>query len=125
MSGAKGGGLVFKITTIQAWREAVAGGAFTGSPDDARDGFVHLSAADQVPATAEKYFRSVSDLVLVAFRAEDLTDAVKWEPSRGGALFPHYYGALPTGAARWVRPLPLDETGLPRVGEALCAKADA
>lgn len=125
MSGMAATVLVFKITSRQAWDAAVAKGAFTGSPDDARDGFIHLSDAGQLTGTANKYFSRKPDLVLVAFAAEDLSPALKWEPSRGGALFPHYYGALPVAAARWVRALPLDQSGAPRVLEALEPKADA
>ena len=125
MSDSTNSSLVFKITTRLAWLEAAAAGAFLGSPDDARDGFVHLSAADQLTGTANKYFSSVPDLVLVAFRAEDLSDALRWEPSRGGALFPHYYGALPTRAACWVHPLPLAADGSPDIGQALQLKAEA
>lgn len=125
MSDSTSPSMVFKIVTRQAWEHALSLGVFTGSPDDARDGFIHLSAADQLTGTANRYFSSVPGLVLVAFRTEDLSDGLKWELSRGGALFPHYYGALPAGTARWVCPLPLDADGRPRIDEALQSKADA
>lgn len=96
---------VFKIVAADDWRKAIATGAFCGSADDRRDGFIHLSAASQVAATYEKYFRNQSDLVLVAFDSAALGPDLKWETSRGGALFPHYYGALPAALALWQRPI--------------------
>jgi len=111
--------LVFKITTAAAWAEACVAGSFAGSADDVRDGFIHLSDAAQLTDTANKYFSRRPDLVLVAFRASDLSRKLVWEPSRGGALFPHYYGALPVAAACWSAPLPLDMNGRPCVDETL------
>lgn len=111
--------LVYKIATRRAWIEAEAVGAFGGSPDDQRDGFIHLSSRPQLTATANKYFTGTSDLVLVAIAAAALGKSLVYEPSRGGELFPHYYGALPVKAARWVRPLPLDEAGMPCVAATL------
>ena len=110
---------VYNITTRMAWDDAVVHGAFMGSADDLRDGYIHLSAAQQLAATAQKYFAGVDGLVLVAFALTALGAALKWEPSRGGDLFPHYYGALPVTAANWVRPLPLDLSGVPCVADAL------
>lgn len=98
--------LVFKICPAGAWAAAQAAGHYAGSPDDARDGFIHLSAADQVEATLARHFAGQDGLLLVAFNAADL-GGLRWEASRGGALFPHLYGVLATGAARWVKPLPL------------------
>jgi uncharacterized protein (DUF952 family) len=97
---------VYKIVSEQDWAEAMARGRFDGSADDIRDGFIHLSAEDQWAETARKWFAGRDGLVLVAFEAEDLGPALKWEPSRGGALFPHLYGPLPTAAAVGRRPLP-------------------
>ena len=104
---------IYKITTVQAWDEAVKSGAFAGSADDVRDGFIHLSAAHQVAVTARKYFSGVEGLVLVAVAPDALGPVLKWEPSRGGDLFPHCHGPLPVQAARWVRALPLDSSGVP------------
>ena len=70
------------------------GGAFSGSPADIADGYIHLSTADQLPGTIEKHFAGQNDLWLVAVDLEAEGDRVKWEPSRGGALFPHLYGTL-------------------------------
>jgi len=100
---------------LQAWAQAQSSLFFIGSADDIRDGFIHLSAAHQLTTTANKYFCGQADLVLVAFCAGDLSPHLVWEPSRGGDLFPHYYGALPAVAALSVRPVPLDEHGVPRV----------
>jgi len=104
---------VFKILPQADWYAAVLCGHYDGSADDRRDGFIHLSAADQVAGTAIKHFARQDGLVLVALDAERLGSALRWEPSRGGALFPHLYAALPVAAAVWVRPLPLGEGGVP------------
>jgi uncharacterized protein (DUF952 family) len=80
-------------------------GVFRGSPDDRRDGFIHFSTAAQVRGTLEKYFAGESGLVLIAVAAGKLGAALKWEPSRGGALFPHLYGDLSLTAVLWSRPL--------------------
>lgn len=90
-------------------------GAFAGSRDDLRDGFVHLSAGHQLAGTLAKYFRNQDDLLLIAFRSSDLGPGLKFEPSRGGELFPHLYGPLPTALAVWQRPLKLGPDGVPVV----------
>jgi len=92
-------------------------GRYDGSSDDRRDGFIHFSAADQLGGTLAKYFRDRPDLVLVAFETAALGDALKFEPSRGGDLFPHLYGSLPTALALWQRPLELGADGVPLVKE--------
>jgi uncharacterized protein (DUF952 family) len=106
--------VVYKIMTRQEWDRACTAGSYEGSPDDARDGYIHLSAASQIPGTAEKYFRGQSDLILIAFKASDLAPHLKWEPSRNGQLFPHVYASLPAERALWTTPMPLDENGIPR-----------
>lgn len=103
--------LIFKITPEAAWRAAQAAGRYEGAPIDLKDGFIHLSAPDQVAETAAKHFAGQEDLLLVAFEAEALGPALRWEPSRGGALFPHLYRALDPGEAAWVSPLPLGPEG--------------
>jgi uncharacterized protein (DUF952 family) len=87
------------------WREAERGGVYDGSADDKRDGFIHFSTAEQTLGTYEKYFNGKPDLMLAAIDAAALGAALKWEPSRGGALFPHLYGSLPLSAVRWSRVL--------------------
>jgi uncharacterized protein (DUF952 family) len=103
--------LVYKICSRALWSEADRAGVFRGAPVDLADGFIHFSTADQVRETAAKHFAGVDDLLLVAVDAEALGPALKWEPSRGGALFPHLHGALSVAAARWVEPLPLGPDG--------------
>lgn len=104
--------LVFKIADAADWRRAEADGAFGGAPVDLRDGFIHLSTAAQVAETAARHFAGTAGLVLAAFEAEALGDGLRFEPSRGGDLFPHLYGPLPAAAARWVEPLPLSPAGV-------------
>jgi uncharacterized protein (DUF952 family) len=102
---------IYKICDAAAWRSAECVGEFTGAPVDLADGYIHFSAADQAEETAAKHFAGRPDLVLVAVAAEALGPALKWEPSRGGALFPHLYGRLPLHAVRWAKPLPLSPDG--------------
>jgi uncharacterized protein (DUF952 family) len=102
---------VYKICTASEWHTAEREGAYRGSAHDHRDGFIHFSAADQVRATAARHFAGRRDLVLVSIDPDALGAALKWEPSRGGALFPHLYGNLPLAAVRRVVPLPLGADG--------------
>lgn len=102
---------VYKIAGRDAWAEAEAAGVFLGAPVDLADGFIHFSAADQVAETAARHFAGLSDLLLVAVDAARLGDALVWEPSRGGALFPHLYGPLPLSAVLWAKPLPVGPDG--------------
>jgi uncharacterized protein (DUF952 family) len=102
---------VYKICPAALWRDAAGAGVFHGSPVDRRDGYIHFSTAAQVAETAAKHFAGQGDLVLVAVDADKLGAALKWEPARGGALFPHLYGALDPGTVRRVDPLPLGPDG--------------
>lgn len=102
---------IYKILSASEWREAEQAGAYRGSAVDIKDGFIHFSTAEQAAETAAKWFAGQRDLALVAVDADALGDKLKWEPSRGGALFPHLYGELPLKAVLRVDPLPLDETG--------------
>jgi uncharacterized protein (DUF952 family) len=101
--------IIYKIAPAALWREAVEKGSFSGSPIDLEDGFIHFSTAAQAHATAAKHFAGAADLVLVAIATGGLD--LKWEPSRGGDLFPHLYAALPMTAVQWVKPLPLGANG--------------
>lgn len=109
----KAGAMLYKIVAREEWLAAVATGLYLGSSDDVRDGFIHLSASHQVRGTAEKYFQGQTDLLLVSVDGARLGEALKWEPSRGGDLFPHVYGPLPTSAAVSYVDLPLNAEGLP------------
>ena len=102
---------IYKILPRDMWEAAVAAGSFNGSPVDLADGFIHFSTAAQVRDTAAKHFAGATDLVLVAVPAAAMGDAIRWEPSRGGDLFPHLYGPLPVAAASWVKPLPIGADG--------------
>jgi len=100
--------VIYKIATAAQWRAAEAAGHFDGAPVDIADGFIHFSDSGTVRETAARHFAGQEGLVLAAVDAERLGDALKWEVSRGGALFPHLYAALPLEAVLWTRPLPLD-----------------
>ncbi|NND98599.1 MAG: DUF952 domain-containing protein [Pirellulaceae bacterium] len=102
---------LYKVVTRSQWRVAESDGVFRGSEVDIADGFIHLSAADQTIETVAKHFAGQSDLMLIAVDAAALGDTVRWEPSRGGALFPHVYGDLPLTAVRGVQPLPIGDDG--------------
>ena len=104
--------LVYKLVDRPSWTAAEAAGVFTGSPVDARDGFIHFSTAAQVRETAARHFAGQRDLLLVAVDAARLGDGLRWEPSRGGALFPHLYGPLSLDAVRSVVDVPLDAAGV-------------
>ena len=97
---------IYKICGRGSWQAAERAGSYRGSDVDARDGFIHFSTGAQVAETAARHFARQSDLILIAVDGDALGDALKWEPSRGGDLFPHLYAALPLGAVRWARPLP-------------------
>lgn len=102
---------IYKICPAPAWREAERRGVFRGSADDHRDGFIHFSTAAQVPGTAAKHFAGQAGLFLVAVDAAALGDALRWEPSRGGDLFPHLYGELDLGAVTGIFDLRLRPDG--------------
>ncbi|MBX3583508.1 MAG: DUF952 domain-containing protein [Rhizobiaceae bacterium] len=101
--------IVYKICSEQLWQEAKRQGHFDGAAIDLADGFIHFSTASQVRETAAKHFSGQHDLVLVAVPAKQLGPALKWEVSRGGALFPHLYASLDLSVVLWTRPLPLDD----------------
>jgi uncharacterized protein (DUF952 family) len=103
--------MVYKICRADEWGEAEKTGAFHGSGVDSMDGYIHLSAPDQVVETAAKHFAGMADLVLVAVDGAALGPALKWEAARGGALFPHLYAPLPLHAVVWTRPLPIGPEG--------------
>ena len=98
--------IVYKIVPASLWREAERKGVFEGAAIDLTDGFIHFSTGPQAQETADKHFRGQSDLLLVAVEAEAFGDSMKWEVSRGGALFPHLYAPLEISAALSVARIP-------------------
>ena len=103
---------IYKILSSSAWHEALARGMFAGSEHDVRDGFIHFSTGAQVAETASKHFAGIPGLLLLSVSVDALAHALRWEPSRGGALFPHLYGELATSAVTRVEPLQLDANGV-------------
>jgi uncharacterized protein (DUF952 family) len=95
---------IYKILDAAEWAASEMRGHFGGSEVDRRDNFIHFSTAAQVHETARRHFAGRQNLMLVAVNADSL-EAIKWEPSRGGELFPHLYGPLPVSATRWVKPI--------------------
>jgi uncharacterized protein (DUF952 family) len=102
---------IYKILPARLWADAIEAGTFRGAAIDLEDGYIHFSTAAQVRETAAKYFAGVQELVLVAVPVDVLGTALEWEPSRGGALFPHLYAPLAVGLASWVKPLPVGDDG--------------
>ena len=103
--------LIFKIVASDEWRAADTAGTFAGAEVDRADGYIHFSTAAQAPETAARWFAGRRDLTLVAVDADAVGADLRWEPSRGGALFPHLYAPLRMSAVRWSRPLPLAPDG--------------
>ncbi|MDZ7710740.1 MAG: DUF952 domain-containing protein [Roseovarius sp.] len=101
--------LIYKIFRGSEWAALRERGETPGAPVDIADGFVHFSTATQAPETAAKHFAGVDGLMLVAAEADRLGAALRWEPSRGGALFPHLYRALRLEDVAWAQPLPLED----------------
>jgi uncharacterized protein (DUF952 family) len=108
---------IYKILATSEWDAARAAGLFAGSAVDLADGYIHFSAADQAQETAAKWFAGQADLVLLTVEAEPLGEALKWEASRGGALFPHLYRPLEIHEVSAERPLVLDAAGVPVLGD--------
>ena len=111
--------LVYKICPRSLWREAEAAGRFTGAPVDIADGFIHFSTAAQVAETASRHFAGQEDLLLISVEADRLGSALRYEPSRGGDLFPHLYGDLPLAAVVEVEAMPLGPDGRHSLPEGL------
>ena len=103
--------VIYKILRGPEWRALEAAGESAGAPVDIADGFVHFSTAEQVRETATKWFAGVEGLWLLACETENMGDNVRWEPSRGGALFPHLYASLRLAHVVQAMPLPLVDGG--------------
>lgn len=107
--------LIYKVLRNDEFRAFESAGRSLGAPVDLADGYIHLSTAEQLPGTLAKHFANEDGLYLLALESQDLTE-LRWEPSRGGALFPHLYRALTDRDVLWSRPLPLTPEGH-RIGD--------
>jgi uncharacterized protein (DUF952 family) len=103
--------LIYKIFRAGEWAELQRAGETAGAPVDISDGFVHFSTGPQAAETCDKWFAGAEGLVLLALAADALGEDLKWEPSRGGALFPHLYRPLCMQDVLWCKPLPLGPEG--------------
>src|SRR5438067_1949701 len=104
--------MVYHMCPSDTWEQAKRAGAYHGTEDDRRDGFIHFSSAAQIAESARRHRAGQTGLVLLAVADDKLGDRLRWEPSRGGQLFPHLYGWLDPAEAASVRPLPLGPNGL-------------
>ena len=104
--------LIFHMARAAEWAAAETAGSYHGADEDRADGFIHFSTATQVRESAAKHRTGETGLILVACDPDALGDALKWEPARGGELFPHLYGDIPMTAVVWAEPLPLGGDGL-------------
>jgi uncharacterized protein (DUF952 family) len=102
---------IYKIAPQALWQEAEAAGRFDGAPVDLADGYIHFSTALQVRETAHRHFEGQRDLMLIGVDPDRLGGKLKWEPSRGGQLFPHLYGPLDLEAVLFAEALPVDAAG--------------
>jgi uncharacterized protein (DUF952 family) len=107
---------LYKIVDASTWEAAIRAGTFVGAGVDLEDGYIHLSTAAQAAETARLHFPGREGLLLIAIEAQALGEALKWEPSRGGDLFPHLYAALSPELAVEARPLALNAQGWPDPG---------
>ena len=111
MSDSDDKNLIYKVVSAQEWSVATEQGKFLGAAIDLTDGYIHFSTAQQLRETVEKHFAGQSDLLLVSVDADSLGDDLKWEPSRGGALFPHLYAPLSIKSVVMSTEMPLGEDG--------------
>jgi uncharacterized protein (DUF952 family) len=102
---------IYHMCRKDEWEAAQTSGSYFGSSQDVADGFIHLSTGDQIVGSAAKHRAGQQELLLLAINPDDLGDALKWEASRGGALFPHLYGPLPMKSVEHVHDLPLGPDG--------------
>jgi uncharacterized protein (DUF952 family) len=103
--------LIYKILRTDEWSALRAQGETQGAPVDVADGFIHFSTAEQARETAAKHFAGADGLFLAELDTDRMGEALKWEVSRGGAEFPHYYGPLTLSHVTWCQPLPLQADG--------------
>lgn len=109
--------IIYKICTASAWREAERAGIYRGSADDARDGFIHFSTAQQLEGTLRKHFTGQPALFLIAVESDGLVENLRWEEARDGSFFPHLYGELDLGHVVKVIDLPLLSNGSHQIPE--------
>ncbi len=102
---------IYRIVPAEVWQRAEQAGRFSGTDHDVRDGFIHFSTAEQAAETAARHYAGQAGLLLLRVSVEALGSALRFEPSRGGALFPHLYADLPINAVTRVDPLPLGADG--------------
>ena len=107
---------IYKILARRDWEAAWNAQVYGGSALDLADGFIHFSTAEQAQETAARHFKGQAGLVVLEIEADDLGAALRWEPSRGGQLFPHLYGVLDVRLVRGVGEAPLDPDGVPLIG---------
>jgi uncharacterized protein (DUF952 family) len=117
--------IIYKIVPTALWEAAQAEGLFRGAPVDLKDGYIHFSTAEQVQETARRHFAGQRDLLLVSVNASTLGEALRFEASRGGDLFPHLYAPLDPAAAIAITPIPLGADGIPRIPNPLPGALDA
>lgn len=104
--------LIYKLCHAPEWADAQAQGCYAGSAKDREDGFIHFSTAEQLVGTLAKYYSGVDSLLLIAVDAGGLGEALRYEPSRDGALFPHLYAPLPLAAVVWSKPIARQPNGV-------------
>ena len=109
--GNDGKGLIYKVVSAQEWSVAKEQGEFRGAAIDLTDGYIHFSTAEQLRETVKKHFAGQTDLLLVGVEVDRLGDELKWEPSRGGALFPHLYAPLSIDSVVMTQDMPVGEDG--------------
>ena len=106
--------VAYKLVDRAEWDAALAAGAYAGSAVDRADGYIHMSTAAQLAETARRHYAGKRDLVLVEVALTPLGEALKWEASRGGDLFPHLFAHLPATADAPQRGLSVDAAGIMR-----------
>lgn len=102
---------IYKICSAENFAMAQAAGTFTGMPIDDQDGYIHFSTAEQLRETLRLHFKGQKNLVVFGIRSVDVGASLRWEPSRGGALFPHVFGAFPMSAVAWSETVDVGDDG--------------